>query len=149
MRTNRDDIKARFAALERAKLCEWDRQHPEAQAPALTTVLREVRLGHARANVRALKRALADSGDDDGAYRRVGFCEVITTPSLAAYFAATKMRKTTRKRYEEQLEEAKNAYLDRVLFDHENAFLLILDFKKWHPRMRTFSVVKKTERTAA
>ena len=30
--------------------------------------------------------------------------------------------------------EARELYLDRILLDHESAFVLLQDFKKWEPQ---------------
>jgi hypothetical protein len=38
-----------------------------------------------------------------------------------------------RERYKDQIRKARDKFFDRIVFDHENAMLLLRDFDKWKP----------------
>jgi predicted glycoside hydrolase/deacetylase ChbG (UPF0249 family) len=147
VKTSREDIKQRFAAIEKTHLSKWDSSHAAPCAPHVTTVMRELRQGKARANARSLAKALTRFDGDR--YGGVEFLEVVSTPSIQAHIAALKTYRNARAKFVEQLAEAKSGYLDRVLFDHESPFVLIGDFKTWHPRAARLSLVQPNIRKAA
>lgn len=127
IKTAASEIKARFSTVHKKHLERWERENPAPKKPEAATVLREIKAGKISVDAEQLENALNEKRD----WGRVSFEDVIATPSLEKYARALNARDAARARFEEVLQDAKDAYLDRVLFDHESGFVLLRDFQRW------------------
>jgi hypothetical protein len=125
------EIKQRFAATEKQVLARWEKANPKPAAPEWEMVRFELKKGKATIDEDELRDALKHlgSGEDWGPR----FFEVISTPAVERFGVALVSWQADRSAFEEKMSEAKAAYLDRVLFDHESPYLLLKDFKNWSP----------------
>lgn len=132
IKTAAAEIKARFATVHKKHLERWERENPAPLPPDGMTVTKELRAGKFDVDEKVLRDGMKNGArknwrDDDW----INFLEVISTPSLKKYQAATQTREAERLRFSEVLQDAKDSYLDRVLFDHESGFVLLRDFQRW------------------
>jgi len=128
IKTAAKEIKDRFASVRDKHIARWDKDNPVPVVPKASSVLRELKKGKVTINEKHLAASLIDLDED---YDGRTFIAIIGTPSIDRWRRAIEKREADRKQFLDILDDAKNSFLDRVLFDHENGFLLLRDFQKW------------------
>lgn len=127
MRINTKELKERFATVFGQHIELWESKHPKPKKPKMDDVLKEITLGYAIIDKSALKEAI----EDEHEYDQRTFNEVVSTPLLNAWRKELKEHETATREFRDKLTEAKNTRLDRALFDHESAYVMLTDFQKW------------------
>lgn len=132
IKTAASEIKARFATVHKKHLDRWEKENPVPPPPDGATIAKELRAGKFDVDEKVLRDGMKNGvrrnwRDDDW----INFLDVISTPSLKKHLAATEAREAEKLRFAEVVQDAKDAYLDRVLFDHESGFVLLRDFQRW------------------
>jgi hypothetical protein len=136
IKTAASEIKARFSDIHKKHLERWSKEHPSPMPPDGKTVAKELRTGKFSVEEKPLSDALKAGPRrkwNDEEEIDANFFEVISTPAIEAWKRAMQERAEAKRIYKEQIKEAKDTYLDRVLFDNENGFILLRDFQRWKP----------------
>lgn len=127
MRIATQAIKDRFLVAEKEHLERWDEENCLLM-PTAREVIEEIRKGKATISIERLEIAIAEP---DSEYRRVDFRDVIDTPKLKKLDAERIEFLKRKTAFEKTMKKAMRQYLDRALFDHESAYLMLKDFEKW------------------
>jgi hypothetical protein len=125
-RTGAADIKSRFAELFAKHLKQWEGRNPKPELPSLDVVTRELKAGKVVIDAKALAVELKPQ-DRWGDEQMPSLGDAVETASMARYSEELKARKAKLSAFTELLTEARDNYQDRVLFDHENAYVLLRD----------------------
>lgn len=125
--TSPDVIRSRFALVHEEKMSAWDESHAEPDLPSLVEVRADFKAGRIRINDESAL-SLAIGGDE-----RKSIFDIIVPRSISSYNAKLEAHQSARRYYSSLQLEALNDFLNRILLDGDNAFLLLQDFRKWEP----------------
>lgn len=126
MKINSKEIRIRFDALARRHLVDWDKRNPEPSKPDPEVIRKELLARKFTVDVEPLKIAFRENWDHEP-----GLFEIVMPPAWAAYLKAVSDHSDARDRFEKELTEAKEDFLDRVLFDFESGYVHLTNFRKW------------------
>lgn len=129
------EVKRRFDQVAKEKTEAWLKANPRPK-PDAATVAAEVESGTRGKVVVVLgviEKAIRSldwnhrEGDEPDALA------VLVTPHLREWRSAVATWESTKAATEAAILTTMQEFLDRVLLDHESAFLLLQDFKQWTP----------------
>lgn len=123
------EIKDRFAKARKYHMARIEAAIPLPALPDSSQIGKEIRAGKADIDTEGLKKHLEWMRRDEEAE----LCVPLTTPSLTKWTRDTAQSRLLRENAIRELDEAIESFLDRVLFDHENAYLALRDLAKWTP----------------